>query len=613
MAENTERLSVLNTWITEAEQHFNTEYKEKWEYFDNLYENIRIKKDGVADWRANISIPMVFQDIQAELPLAINGLIGGGDFFAIKPRKDDEKQTAESKALEILMKSHFQTAGLYQATHDAVLNSLKKGIGWYKLTWKFQKETVKYYDEKEGKMVEIEEDKVVYDAPLIESPEPKNVWIDKYAKTMDEARYLIESSDITVGEAELLIGNKAYNGQAELKRFIKDKRAEQKEKNEDANKRYKMYHVYEKHNVSAVIEESYLVRDTHNPYKHNMIPFFPVVKYPVPNKIIGMGVTEVLADINEMANDMENLKADNIMFSVNKVLMKRDTWNVKPTQTEFKPGLVIDMETPGQDLVPLEMGGVHSDIFTQGEILQGMASRVSGSATGITTPDPNATVNNKTATGATILAQKENERRSMYIRYNKEQAIRPLIRMFIDIIQQYQDEDRAKEIIGDKAKDLGIEGAKVDNNTEYAFIITGDEGMIDNEIALNNIYRFLDIAGVLGEAVTQIVDIPALVKHSAKKLELPEELFIQEDNTSPDGAGNIPAQPEQANNIQGQEILTVESLQPEEMQSLQMVGGKLNMTVEGLLDEVNRRTQQGEDRGAVIGELVNKAMVSSGN
>lgn len=80
--------------------------------------------------------------------------------------------------------------------------------------------------------------------------------------------------------------------------------------------RYEMFTMYE-HDWWVSIIDTDLVRNSENPFGDNKIPIVQAIDTPVPHEHFGIGQIEPIIKMQYYANDIENLRLDHLMKSIN--------------------------------------------------------------------------------------------------------------------------------------------------------------------------------------------------------------------------------------------------------------------------------------------------------
>jgi hypothetical protein len=472
--------SRLCTYIDTAENFYATEYQDKWNYFDNLYNGVRNKPEDTDPWRSNIACQIPFQSVQDELPKSLDGLIGDGDFFTFQPRPGKEHKKNKALAYADLVRYYYDKADFFSKTHDAMLSSKKLGIGWVKQTWHGDIDYKETYKEKDGKLVEERTEKLE-SGILLEVIDPNRAFPDPDAESMEEINkcgYFVEYTWVTrdfVDDMKEKVGAITKEINAFMNMALDKEQFE----------RYLLYCVYTAKEIYWLVTGNGMdsvIRRVKNPYTHGHVPMYPVYKFKRPGYIIGTGLVEKLADYTEAFSDAINLTFDNWILAVNKHLAVKDDITIDPNLQKIGPGTVSRWNNPREDVQVLSLGDVSPSSFNMLQTFSGLAQQIAGSAAGITTPQGIQEVNNKTATGASILAYNEALTISLEVKINRDSYLKRILRDGIDLINQYvTDEQVARILPPEKAKLIRMEEDKDTFWDDFDFIIKGETGYVGKQ------------------------------------------------------------------------------------------------------------------------------------
>lgn len=497
----------LCSYIDTAENHYVEEYQDKWNYFDGLYNGVHNKPEGAAVWRSNLNSEIPFQAVQDEMPKSTDGLIGDGDYFyfATRPGKEFKKKKADAYA--DLIRYFYDKADFFSKTHDALLYSKIMGIGYVKQTWKGDVDVKENYveDKEDGESKVSEERTEKYESGiLLEVIDPNRCFPDPDAESMEEINkcgYFVEYTWVT---RDFVEGFKEKVGsiKTEINDFMKV--AEEQEQFE----RYLLYCVYTAKEVYWLVVGNgadYVVRRLKNPYTHGHVPIYPIYKFRKPNSIIGVGLVEKLSSTTEAMSDALNLTFDNWILSVNKHIAVRDDITIDPVLQKIDPGTISRWNDPHKDVNVLSLGDVSPSAFTMLQTFMGLAQQITGTSAGITTPQGIQSINNKTATGASILAYNESLTISLEVKINRDSYLKKILRDGIDLIRQYITQEQIDKILPkDKAGLVRIEDDKNVFWDDFDLVIKGETGYIGKQREMEKIQNTLQLIPAV-EQVAQAV------------------------------------------------------------------------------------------------------------
>lgn len=506
--------SRLNNLIDKAELHYQENYQKKFDYFENLYEGRREKTEGMAEWRSNLVIQLPFNAVQDEMPSTMDGLIGDGGYFSFEPRPGKEYMRLKGEAWADLVQYFYDKAGFFLKTYDAILSAKKYGIGFVKQTWKSEvrkKETYAEVENEKGEpTVGIKKDEELDAGLCLEVLDANRVFLDPEAETWEELNkygYVCEYSWVT-REVIKDMRDKVGANKSEIDAFM------DMAENREAYERYKLFCVYtskEAYWLTGSEDGTYLIRRLKNPYAHGNIPIYHTLKFKRDGQIIGAGVVEKIADMAEGANNWINLMLDNAVIAINKVVAVKKGSNIDPVLQSLEPGSAPQFDDPQRDVNVLNFGDINPSSFNILENFLGLAQRISGSSAGITTVEGANKVNNRTATGASIIAYTEAQQTSLEVKINRESYLKPILRDGIDLIKQYITQKQVNRILPpEKAALILVDEDRDTFWDDFNFVIKGESGFVGRQ-------REMEKLNVVLQVIQSVEQVAAMVPNFNKE------------------------------------------------------------------------------------------------
>ena len=507
------------SFIASAEDDYTKNYKDDYNYYENLYAAKRKKADGVAPWRANYFIPIPHIALWEQLPSLVDGLVGDGDFFVCAPRpgKDDLQPVGE--IWDKLLRGVYEDADLFNKVQESCLWAGKTGWGpviqgWNETTKRRVKEGV------EG--TEITEE--IEAGLLIEVISPHRVFPDPAAENKRELEYLPLYCYITRETAEGWTDKDGVT--PDLKAFLKYAA------NQESAKRYRLYTVYTKKEFYWLVSdeldngEKFLVRRFDNPNNHGNIPCYWTTWFTETNKIRGKGLVAALADLTEENNDIHNQEADNLTLSINDIIVTKKDGDITGDFSNIEPGARFEADDPQNDLVVKKLANVNPASFSKQEQIMGYVQRVTGTAAGIMSGTGNQGVNNKTATGAQILAYTANMSSTLLVKTNRGTFMKPMVLDGAELIEQFgltNDKFLNKYLNEDEVEILrewALENSFCD---DFDIVLRGETGYIGKQEKFERVQLFMAALSQI-PAAAQALDVKKIVKIIASALNMPQNL-----------------------------------------------------------------------------------------
>lgn len=170
------------------------------------------------------------------------------------------------------------------------------------------------------------------------------------------------------------------------------------------------------------------------PYNHARWPYISLPFMPREGQLEGIGVCEMLADVQEGLNTMINQNIDNATLANSRVFLVNRSigWN---KSMRFAPGMAIPVNNK-DDVVPLAMGDVYSSAYNFVQMVQGYGERRSGLNEYLLGRENSAVGTKATATGTMALIQ-EGSRRFDFNLLEIREASREIAYQCLELWQQY--------------------------------------------------------------------------------------------------------------------------------------------------------------------------------
>lgn len=584
----------------EAKKFFDMNFWKSYNYYYNLYNSVRRKGNNAAGWRSNAFLPVIFAQVNTEVPRYMDGLFGsdGTKFYSWQPDEESDENIkileASAEAITRIQNLHKQEGGYYNVNFLTSLSAHIYGISWTKQTWDYREEKREYTSVREGKPKQVPYERTI-DRPKWESKNAFDCWWDPNATSRADMTYLVERQFMHLSQfkeqAEYWNITKNFNKVMELA----TNEAEQQGLVDDPV--IEVITVYTKKDITSLVF-NIAVRHQDNPFAHGNIPFYPMMRYPDHYKFQGKGIPAILSDLNESMNDLHNLMLDNIELGVNKILLKRKGGSLVVKDLNLQPGKVITLEDINADIKTLDLGGITFDSFKMMESLNGFVNQTAGSLDYLNAPS-GIGAQNKTATGARIIVQEANRRFAFAIKYNKENYIVPMLKDELMLYRQYFDIRKAEKSIGKKATEqLNLEFKNIKWDGAYNPVISGNVSLIDKEARLENLEKGIPMLNQLGAVLdnetiaAEICDTLDINKKLVKGFAPPPQLGPDGKPVPPQGppqeqpqAQPAPGQPNASEATQqpGQGP----ALDPQTMAELAEISKVLAIPVEGLVQDLN--------------------------
>ena len=244
---------------------------------------------------------------------------------------------------------------------------------------------------------------------------------------------------------------------------------------------YEILEMYSYGHIITVGNRQVIIRDTRTdkfrPYPYDI----PLVGYryiTVPGEFYGMGIPEIIRDLQADKNTIRSQRRENVDLILNKILKIRSGADVDIDALKFFPGAIWPLEDIDRDIKELDLRDVTGSSYQEEEHLDMDMERATGQ---YRYSQGQAPQREETATGIMRLQAAAQTRPDMNIKLTEFSAMRQIASMVILQIRQFMPQNEYERIIGEP-----------------------DAGFY--QVPLQDIQRFYDFNPV-GSSVTQVKEM----------------------------------------------------------------------------------------------------------
>ena len=396
--------------LEQAEAH-REQLERKWVDWYKLYRCVAEPEEGTDEEgnrrpklrRSNIFVPQIFSDIETIAPRLVASTFASRPYIAALPREGSDE--AKAKVMELLL--DYQMADRIKIKQLASLwarDVLITGMGPVKITWRYEtrRMRVKVPDLSDeltrqafisfGVVLKYKEEyreAVVYDDPWIELIDPFDFYWDPRALTVDDARYIIHRSRVTMDYLKKMAEQGIYKNINKIttRKDIQmhpgqlDRLAalNMTDVEPDPNEpEIELLEHWQDDVVETIANRDVVIRAEPNPYNHCRKPFGVGKVIPSRTSMCGISIIEPVETLQHELNDIRNLTMDAAtlqMFKPFKVLKDSFSYHNPETLVLAPLGLipVEDMD----DLAEVDIKPVH-DQLTNEQITRDDTQRATG-------------------------------------------------------------------------------------------------------------------------------------------------------------------------------------------------------------------------------------------
>lgn len=411
--------------IEAAEQWRDRTYRDRWERYYKQYRNVIDQlydpktKKPIKD-RSNISIPYSFTMLETILPRLVETLFAGRPYVTVKGvpldfktyqmYRDMKPWDDSAQKMEVLLDYQqnvvfdiqdtfhigLKIAGLYGTTVAYT--------GWrYKEREVVRKELKQVFDEdpETGEKVPMMEDDGMtpvtdwepvtvslkeYDDPEVRFIDLGLFYVDPNAEDIDDARYaghvcyhskeyideIADYEGIKINWKKVpkeSVTNEARNRRMSAIGLPSIDESDINDDHDDDNL-FEVHYYWEDDKRVMIINRGYLAMDTANPFWHKRKPYDKDVYTKVPGEFHGIGIMEMLEDLQAELNTERNQRIDYRSYSLRRMFKVRRGAEINPAELVWRQGGKIEVDDL-DDLDIIDTPNISSDTFNQEQVIKG--------------------------------------------------------------------------------------------------------------------------------------------------------------------------------------------------------------------------------------------------
>lgn len=396
--------------IEAAENWRDSAYKDLWQrcykryrnYVDKLYDpnTGREIKD-----RSNISIPYTFTQVETVLPRLVESLFAARPYVTVKGREPGDEENA--KNMETLLDWQMnERLDIQDIFHKGLKEMCIYGTAVAYVGWKYKERKVirrqlqTLLDENNNPIIEVDpttgEEVEIADYAAVEVTE--TVWDDPDVKFIDLGLFFVDPNATDIDDARYC-GHVAYLTKSELEEMAerdesmklkwdeipKDSRknnvrnermaavglpsVQEENVHDDDDRLYEVHYYWEDDKEVIIINRAYLAKDGDNPYWHKKKPYVKDVYTEVPHEFYGIGLVEMIEDLQDELNAERNMRIDYRAMNLRRMWKVRRGANIKLSDLRWRQNGIIRVDEM-DDLQEIETAHIGNDSFNQEGVIK---------------------------------------------------------------------------------------------------------------------------------------------------------------------------------------------------------------------------------------------------
>lgn len=450
---------------TDAEA-FRKNYEDTWDLCYETYMSYRPDSD-IPDSCSNLFVPSAWSVIETLLPQIMSAIVNNKVFVQVLPvEKDDVKQ---AKLVEQLIMYQLNRAEFYPKFYQWFKSCLIYGTAYMKVGWDFRSreitatESETLFGLKIGTK-QIRKKIIEFDGPQMDYVNPYDLYVDPRATRIKNARYAIHRVWKDIDYLYEMQERKLYKnidlvrpGVGYLDDILRSvfgdvSRVPTGQIAQDKNK-VELLEYWERGCVRTLANRTTLIRDDKNEYHHGEIPIIDIRDTVLPDMFFGVGSIEPILSLIHELNALRNQRLENVKNITNKVYLgnRNADVNWETLEDDDVPGGVILTDDINNTLKPKDENAVFVPTINEENIVKNDIQE----ATGVWDYAKGATPSRaETATGISKLQQAAFNRFALKIQNIMQTGVKPLVRFFIQLDQQFLTKAQAVRIAGEKGWDF---------------------------------------------------------------------------------------------------------------------------------------------------------------
>lgn len=489
-------------------------YETLWEEVYRMYFSSQDKRK--TSTRSTVTVPIVFQIIEAAVPKIVNSIFGSGEeYFDIVPVDPADQMFADN--MKVLLSYQMSQADFFVKFIDFCKQLLLYGTSYFHVYWKVKREWVTsrvpirepltvngiVIDPNHLRWEEKREYKVVERRPEVDVLDILDVFPDPESRTEHDARGVFVRSWMTLEDVkamgkgqypifgntenpQLLAGNKDFAESRQARYSIRGLSAPNSKDLVEVLTFWGKYDldgdgIKEKVQIILANREVLLVARP-NPFYHQQCPVVRCVFFPIPLEWFGMGLVEpVIGNVHELWT-LRRQRLDNINIILNRMWKVNSLADIDLDSLVSTPnGIILTDQMDG--VMPIDTPDVTSSAYTEARTIQEDIENATAPRSIQGAPESGRL--GRTAKGAQLIVSQALEKFAVGTKLVEELGIKRVLKLVRDLDLQFIDTDQQ---LNDTYGFLFAEPIPVEDlHVDLRFKMVGISDMIGTEGKINQL------------------------------------------------------------------------------------------------------------------------------
>jgi hypothetical protein len=440
----------------------------EWERLYEARPKVKIKTFPWYDC-SNLVVPVIATAVDAVLARLMNAIFGAKELWVGTPRSPNWVALIEP-VQTWLNWAGDEVMDMYRVCQKWFLGMLKFGTGVLKLPWETRKRNVIYKDAGGNLVSEL--------ITVHQGPAPTVIPLADFFHSSDalisgdvqNCEWVAHRTSKTWKKIKELETSKIY---FDVDRIKENKRTQATDVEQEImenvgyeimeHKDYEIWEMWASYDVNkdGIPEELVLtiqpdarvaLRAVYNFYRHQERPLHLIRFMPRDNSLLGIGLCQMLQDIQEEITAIHNQRIDNATLSNTATFLKRK--NAIITSNGVYPGGFIEVDDIEGDIKALDYGRIHHTLLPEELHSNSIGEKRTGVSDYTVGRESAAIGSRATATSTLALIREGNKRFAMTIRDIRE-GLGDIAHQVIMLYQQFAPNSEVMyEIFSDKEKQV---------------------------------------------------------------------------------------------------------------------------------------------------------------